>query len=224
VATNEAMPPSEKRRLSLRSHTEDTIDRLQEQARRIERAGAQHRQERVKVYLQKERPRQVYDAFKKLGMWKATDTFAKASDEIKSRMAESFARRRMRFEYMKEHQRKKRVVDASNLRDTNSIYPQLDLGNGPNAQKFDSQEQAPVPNNSSAPYPEDLQTIFSATVHTRLDFRPEPKKKERAESVRSIALVNTGIPPPPQTHNDRFQCPYCLIEFHAREAEKSYWR
>jgi len=217
------MSPSEKRHLSLRSHIEDTIDRLQEHARHIERAGAQHRRERVEIYLQKERPKQVYEGFKKLGLWKANDTFKNATDEIKDRTAESFARRRIRFEYLKEHERKKRAVDSKDPRITRQ-YPQPDLGTIQNAQTHGNIGQTTVVNSSSAPYPEDLQTIFSATVHTRLDFRSAPKRKERAESVRSVALANAGLPPPPQTHNGRFQCPYCLLGLRAKEAEKSRWR
>jgi hypothetical protein len=219
------LAPSERRRLSLQSHIEDTIDRLQEQARRIERAAAQHRRERVEVYQNKERPRQVYEGFKKLGMWKANDTFAKASDELKDRMAESFARRRIRFEYLKEHQRKKRTIDL--VAGSQSIPLAVAQPHAYGVQKLHSSENTKsiaATNNSSAPYPKDLETIFSATVHTRLDFRVEPKKMERAESVKSIALANAGLPPPPTILNGRFQCPYCLLDFRAREAEKGHWR
>ena len=217
------MSPSEKWRSSLRSHIEDTIDRLQDQARRIERAGAQHRRERVATYLQKDRPRQVYEGFKKLGLWKANDTFKNATEEIRDRSAESFARRRIRFEYLREHQRKKRAIDASHPHMVQQ-KPQLGLSTVQTPRNIDSTEQTTVMNSASAPYPEDLQTIYSATVHTRLDFRPEPKRKERAESVKSIALANTAMPPPPDVKDGMFQCPYCLLEFRAREAEKSRWR
>ncbi|KAF2689749.1 hypothetical protein K458DRAFT_330439 [Lentithecium fluviatile CBS 122367] len=221
---NNTKSPSDRRNLRLRAHIGDTIDRLQEQARRIEHAGAQHRRKRVEVYMQKDRPRQVYEGFQKLGMWKANDTFKLASEITKERTAESFARRRIRFEYLKEHQRKKRAVDMSDVRSTHPAQClQLESGHAQVPQMHDKKEELIAPGNLGAPYPEDMRTLFSATVNTKFDFTPESRRKERAESVRSIALANAGLPPPPRTYNGSFECPYCLLEFHAREAEKSHW-
>ncbi|KAF8867424.1 hypothetical protein BDZ45DRAFT_734690 [Acephala macrosclerotiorum] len=97
-AAGDAASPWRKRNLALQRHIGDTIDRLHGHARRIERAGAKHRRERVEVYREKEGPKWVYEGFKKLAIWKANEEFKLASDTIKQRIAESFARRRIRFE------------------------------------------------------------------------------------------------------------------------------
>lgn len=57
---------SEKRHTALRTHIEDTIDRLHGHALQIDRAGAKHRRERIEVYRQKEGPKWAYEAYKEL--------------------------------------------------------------------------------------------------------------------------------------------------------------
>ncbi|KAH8698203.1 hypothetical protein GQ44DRAFT_85149 [Phaeosphaeriaceae sp. PMI808] len=221
--TGDTMVPIEERNLSLRLHVGDTIDRLQEHARQIQRAGAQHRRKRVNFYRDKERPKQVYEGFKRLGIWKVNETFELATEKIKGRTAESFARRRIRFEYLKEHQKKRALQKPSlkpHMTRTLDILPdEEDIQGSPALNKT-----APRARNiASAPYPEDQQTLLSATVNTKFDFRPELKMKERAESVRSVALRNAGFPPPPRTQDGSFLCPYCRLEFSAREVEKTRW-
>lgn len=223
-AADNALSPLEKRNLSLRIHIRDTIDRLQGHAMRIEHAGAQHRKKRVEVYLEKERIKQVYEGFKQLGMWKINETFKSASNKIKERTAESFARRRIHFEYLKEHQ-KKRAVDTFDLMDASATPkpPPDDISDTVSLlQKKTGQKRV---NTLGTPCPKDQKTIFSATVNTEYDFPRQQRKKDRAESVRSVALNIAGFPPQPQTKDGKFQCPYCLLEFRAREAEeKGRWR
>ena len=208
-----------KRNLALRTHIGDTIDRLHGHARQIERAGTKHRQERVEVYREKEGSKDVYEGFKKLATWKANEEFKLASDTIRQRIAESFARRRIRFEYLKEHQ-KKRAVGTGMQEQNSRPEPQLKGGGLVRTQEAQKRENVPI-----RWHFKDQHTIYSATENTKLDLHHEPRRQEeRAESVASVALRNPGFPPPPKTYGGSFQCPYCRLEFRAREAERDRWR
>ncbi|CAO2658332.1 Nn.00g060550.m01.CDS01 [Neocucurbitaria sp. VM-36] len=217
-----SVEPGQGRRVELRQHISDTLDRLQGQARRIERAGAQHRRLRVEIYREKERPKYMYEGFKKLGMWKANNHFKSAPQIVKERMAESFARRRIRFEYLKEHQRK-RAVDLPILPEDGSAAPPEATTSHTDTLAVQKKETPKKLNISGVAYPQYQRTLFSETVNTRYDLPPERKREARAESVRSIALKHPEFPPPPQIVDGRFQCPYCLLEFRDREAEPGRW-
>lgn len=138
-------------------------------------------------------------------------------------MGESFARRRIRFEYLAEHQ-KKRTVDMA------IHQPQPSPARLPPGSKdpdkpthvFKTQEADADTFSQRASY--DQHTIYSATVNTKLDMQPQPRRQERAESVASVALRHPGFPPPPKLFGDSFQCPYCRLEFRAYEAGKERWR
>ncbi|KAJ4376386.1 hypothetical protein N0V83_001669 [Neocucurbitaria cava] len=213
--TDGPLEPGQKGRMELTKHISDTIDRLQGQARRIERAGAQHRRTRIELYRNKERPKQIYEGLKKLGIWKANDQFKAAPQIVKERMAESFARRRIRFEYIREHQKK---------RAKNGSAPPLKSNDGDTEAPIEQKKVVPIrSDNLVTTHPHDQRTLFSETVNTRYDLPPERRKKPRAESVRSIALRHPGFLPPPQIQGGKFQCPYCLLEFREREAENSRW-
>ncbi|KAF6788995.1 Kinesin light chain 5 [Colletotrichum sojae] len=108
---SESISAAKKRNGDLRQHIEDTIDRLHGHALQIDKAGAKHRQERIEIYRQKEGPKIAYDGFKKMATAKAKDQFPNASENFRERIAESFARRRIRFEYLEKHQ-KKRDIDV----------------------------------------------------------------------------------------------------------------
>lgn len=176
----------------------------------------------MEVYREKEDSKWAYEGFKKLAAWKANEEFKLASDTIRPRIAESFARRRIRFEYLKEHQ-KKRAVDTGMQEQDSPPEPQLKGGDGltPVVRKQEAPKRANVPVRRRL---QDQHTIYSATENTKLDLRPEPRRQERAESVASVALRHPGFPPPPKTSGGSFQCPYCRLEFRAREAERDRWR
>lgn len=110
--TNDAPSASEKRHTALRRHIEDTIDRLHGHALQIDRAGAKHRRERIDFYRQKEGPKWAYEGYKELATRAAKSYFPSASEAFRQRIGESFARRRIRFEYLAEHQ-KKRAVEVT---------------------------------------------------------------------------------------------------------------
>ncbi|KAH7397169.1 hypothetical protein BKA66DRAFT_605750 [Pyrenochaeta sp. MPI-SDFR-AT-0127] len=214
--------PERRYELELKRHVGDTINRLEGQARRVERAGAQHRRQRVSIYQEKERTRQVYEGFQQLGIWKANEQFKLASEIFKSRMAESFARRRIRFEYLKEHQQK-RAIDMMTVpnNDLEPPRPNTDANVAPVSQTPEEGERHHEPGKH---FQQDQQTLFSATVNTQYNLPPEPKKKERVESVKSIVIPHTGFPRPPKIHFGKFQCPYCFLEYRDTEAEMVRWR
>ncbi|KAJ5613659.1 hypothetical protein N7528_007313 [Penicillium herquei] len=209
-----------KQRRALQKHVSDTIDRLHNHAQQIELAGARHRRERVDIYREKDGPKEVYEGFKRLASWKANENFKSASSMIKLRIAESVARRRIRFEYLKEHQRKRRVIlnyQTENLPNETQVNPLNTTIAIPEAQREITQATKCTASVHQG-------TILSATVNTRLDMKPDIKRPERVESVASVSLRHLGFPPPPKVHRGKFQCPYCFLEFPARDALKDRWR
>lgn len=207
----------------LRQHISDTIDRLHGQARRIERASAQHRRNRVEVYRQKERPNQVFQGYRELGVWKAKEQFKTASEPFQQRIGESFARRRIRFEYLAKHQRK-RAVDVVVVTKPTVVEMATDDNNNTESLGHKKPRIPGVNNGPLMRTNRDQKTILSATIATKFDTFPEPIRQEKAESVKSIALRHHGFPPAPQTLDGRFQCPYCFLDFRDSEAEKARWR
>ncbi|SPO04605.1 uncharacterized protein DNG_07290 [Cephalotrichum gorgonifer] len=212
-----------KRNLDLQDHIGDTIERLHGHALRIESAGAGHRRERIELYRQKEGPKAAYEGYKRLAMWKVKTEFEAASEIFQERLAESFARRRIRFDYLKAHQKK---------RAANAVGRQLDLVAESQPGLKDGHDSPPVIMSQKAPsrvdasteaIPQAQPTIYSQTTGTKLVLSTEPRRPERAESVVSVALRHPGFPLPPRVSNGAFQCPYCRLEFRAREAEKSQW-
>jgi hypothetical protein len=202
--SNERVSPEQKRRVELRQHLVDTIDRLQGQAKRIERAGTRHCRRRLEVYRGKERSKQLYENLRQLGMWKAKQQFESASAITVDRMAESFARRRTLFAHLQEHQ-KKRDVDVYETPNRNPVPLVEESYDNTQIPSVRPREPAKQSDLQGIRHAQDQQTLFSATVDTKFDLLPKPEKKERAESVRSITLRHPGFPPPPQTKDGRFQ-------------------
>lgn len=230
LSSNEPSESGNNRLLELQVHIEDTIDRLHGHALRIEAAGANHRRKRVELYRQRAEVRTAYDGFKTLALHMAKLEFNKASEHFLDRLAESFARRRIRLEYLERHQ-KKRAIDTHPpvQLEAPSLAP-LPLSKPEGGDKppdatveklFPDLKRVPVPSSR----PQDQRTMYSGTVQTKLDPDPPPRRPEKAESVASVVLRKVGFPPPPRCANGvSFRCPYCRLEFHAHEAEKARWR
>jgi len=226
--SNEVMASLEtKRKSNLRNHIGETIDRLHGIARQIQWAGAQHRRERVDRYRNKPGPQEMFLMFKGLALQKAQNHFKLATNTMQDRIAESFARRRIRFEYLKEHQKK--VTMAMSLphqpEPTSSRAPQFTDESG----QVSTSEPPLKPNdNANAPVQtpgHDDGTLYSATQNTKFAKVPETQLEEPAESVRSVVIRHSGFPPPPDvSKTDSFECPYCRLEFPAREAKMGRWR
>ncbi|KAL7919843.1 hypothetical protein ACQKWADRAFT_300213 [Trichoderma austrokoningii] len=221
-AINDAPSESEKLHAALRGHIEDTIDRLHGHALQIDRAGAKHRRERIELYRQKDGPKWAYEAYKELAKRAAKSYFPSASEAFRQRLGESFARRRIRFEYLAEHQKKRAINMVVHK-------PQPSLAKAPTG-SIDPDKPTHVPKTHEANadafsqrVSHDQYTVYSATVNTKLDMQPQPRRQERAESVASVALRHPGFPPPPRLYGDSFQCPYCRLEFRANEAGKERW-
>lgn len=207
-AIENSLSAPEKRDAALRTHIEDTIDRLHGHALQIDRAGAKHRRERIEVYRQKEGPKWAYEAYKELANRAAKSYFPSASETFRQRMGHSFARRRIRFEYLAEHQKKRAAEVAIHQPQPSPVKVPSAKGTDKPAHVFNT-EDADADAFSQRLSHDDQHTVYSATVNTKLDMQPRPRLQERAESVVSVALRHPGFPPPPKFYGDSFQCPYC---------------
>ncbi|KAK2590356.1 hypothetical protein QQS21_011966 [Conoideocrella luteorostrata] len=213
-----------KQRLLLQEHVEDTIERLHGHALRIEHAGANHRRKRIEIYRQKDEHKWAYNGFKELALRRAQVQFPLASNAFRERLAESFARRRTRLDYLKKHQKKRAFGMVKQDHDEHpASIPVLESGEGQISSAVNQKilAKSNVPARSR---PHDYHTVYSATVKTKLEIGPQQKQNQRAESVATVALQHPGFPPPPRCPGASFQCPYCQLEFRAREAEKNRWR
>ncbi|RMJ18403.1 hypothetical protein CDV36_001941 [Fusarium kuroshium] len=229
ISTKEESPKkslhaSNERDSALRRHIQATIERLHGHALRIEGAGAQHRRKRIEIYRQKPRRSWMYDRYKELAGQKAHVQFPLASNAFKDRIAESFARRRIRFDYLRDHQ-KKRAIQAQGLelpsrpRTELDTQPQDNISTTPQAK---DDEPSSKPDQPPQPRPQDQKTVYTTTEDTKLDMDRPKSESKRADSVASITL-RPELPPPPRFSGTAFQCPYCRLEFRAAEAEKNRW-
>ncbi|KAJ3549807.1 hypothetical protein NM208_g305 [Fusarium decemcellulare] len=209
--------------LRLRMHIQDTIDRLHAHALRIERAGAQHRRERIEAYFQNEHEgRDAYERFLELADAKARIQFPKATKAFQHRIAESFARRRSKFDYLKAHQ-KKRAVQQGKSEDSETIHPnpepQHKVDFPPLVNDPEPGAKASLPSQHA---PHDQQTVVAATEVTRLEMGTLQRQRRKAESVASVT-TRPELPPAPPVKGTTFECPYCRLEFRAEEAENDRW-
>lgn len=217
---------ADKQKLALRGHIEETIDRLHGHALQIDRAGDKHRKERLKVYMRKPKHQSAYNCYLELASRKAQIQFHNAAETFHKRMAESFARRRIRFDYLKKHQTKL-AIEAANFQQTSAIQAMsiAEPGEPPFSQpSLTNDLEAPLIVDVSARRVEDPRTVYSATEHTKLEIGPQLRRQERAESVASVALRHVEFPPRPRVIGGSFQCPYCRLVFRAGEAQPSRWR
>lgn len=220
----DASSASEKCNAALRRRIEETIDRLYGHALLIDYAGDKHRREQIELYRQKEGPKWAYEGYKRLANQAAKTYFPSASEAFRQRIGESFARRRIRFEYLAEHQ-KKRAFNTATHQPQYSPAAVPSQSEDPDGVKYVSKSEETT-SLSSQRVPQDQHTIYSATVNTKLEMQPQAKRQQRPESVASVALRHPGFPPPPQAcdETDGFQCPYCRLQFSACEARKDRWR
>jgi hypothetical protein len=212
--------------LDLRRHVEMTMDQLFGHTRRIERAGAEHRRRRVENYKLKEGPKQVFKLFLGIGTAKADHypPLINASSIVRSRIAESFARRRIRFEYLREHQRKREVAIESDQH--TSVIGLHNNDDDINLPIVVDQPKSNGARKMTQPHAQDQHTILSKTVDTVYDIKSpdEPMSRERPESVVSMASKDPDFPRPPKILDGKFQCPYCLLSFGKEEASIDRWR
>ena len=231
LSSNDSSGPGRNPRLTLQAHIEDTIDRLYGHALQIEAAGANHRRKRVELYRQNPEVQAAYDGFRALALHVAKLKFKKASQPFLGRLAESFARRRIRLDYLDRHQ-KKRAIDTQRLVQVEDPTPAPE----PQRNNPDRHDQPPGAAAEKSPLDlkrasgassrlQDERTAYSGTVETKLDPGPPQKRPEKAESVASVVLRKDDFPPPPPCPDGvSFQCPYCRLEFRAHEAKMVHWR
>jgi hypothetical protein len=198
--------------LKLKMHTGDTIRRLQDHASRIEQAAAEHRRKRLAVYRTKPNTEEIHNNFRNLGAVRAGQDFKNAPDFVKQRLAEAFANRRVRFQYMKDHRRKALGVISAEHHINPNVQHDLNDKQPPTASKDTTQRTL------------DQQTIITETVPTEYHLTRTRTKKEQAESVRTVARNNPEFPKPPIVIDGSFRCPYCLFSFEESDAEETLWR
>lgn len=218
--------PAMKRKAALRERAEDTINRLRDHALGLSKLSVQHRQQRLALYRQKEEPKMAFDVFKRIAKHRANEHFKLASENVKELMAESFARRRIKFNYIEQHRRK--------LQKQSIVFSQPDAPLQPPEEDGRSGEDLPTrrpefkatPEPTQVlrrPLPMDQRTVFSATEVTRLEPPPPRPKSQRAESVASVLVRDPGFPPAPDVVGGTFECPYCHVDLVARDAEAKPW-
>lgn len=225
AAPTEDVNPGDRVSIELRGHVEDTIVRLHGHALQIDRAAAKHRQKRLELYQERDETKFDYEAYKRIGLFRGAKVhFNSASNAIKERMADSLARRRVRFDYLKRHQKKR----AHNQHQR----PDLSMVSKPMIVLQERHSETPSTRNHGAPTVpfsppgqplKDQQTFYSATVNTKLELGSAIGQQKRAESVISIAQEHPDFPRPPKVAGSSFFCPYCRLNFRASEAEGQHW-
>ncbi|CZR67541.1 uncharacterized protein PAC_17440 [Phialocephala subalpina] len=205
---------------------QEIIDRLHRLSAIIRRSGAHHRQVRIKHFLEKRKNIEVHDMIKRLARQKVEFLFPKAESFLHERIAESIAKRRSRFLYIKQHQQK---VSTQNIH----ISPRI-----PKAMPAEVDVE-PIPNLPHPVEKRDLesplifgnstvgQSVLSATVDTKLDLkRLRIARNERPETVISVSISQGGYPKPPKMPAGAisFECLYCRLEYPAEEARESLWQ
>lgn len=212
--------------IELKEHVEDTIVRLHGHALQIDRTAAKHRRERLKLYQQRDETKLDYEAYKRIGLLRGAKVhFDSASERLQERMADLLARRRVRFDYLEKHQRKRAYYMPNQ-------QPRLSVASKPTAalqgtrsETSSSKNREPATNLSSPTGRQlkDQTSIYSTTVDTRLMMSSVVRQQKRSESVISVAQENPDFPPPPKIEGVSFHCPYCQLDFRASEAKGAHW-
>lgn len=202
---------------------ERNIHRLYMQAR-LNEDGENDMQTRIERFKNKPGQNQVYELFKTMAREKVEHQFPRSPLWMQERIAESFARRRMRFEYLKHHQEKL----ACGLHHESPPQPQNDPA-GTTLTPFpetDTQVNKPDSRNTT-PRAGNRSVILSATENTRLDTISSPRAQvfPSTESVASLTMRHDDIPYRPKLQeSDTFTCPYCFLVIPSTEAEGISWR
>ncbi|MCJ1425603.1 hypothetical protein MMC29_003503 [Sticta canariensis] len=204
---------------------QETIDRLNRLAAMIRRSGKKHRQLRIERYLDKPSNLEVHQRIKMLALWKVEYFFPQASEALRERMAESIAKRRSRFFYIKQHQRKTSTPN----------YPQPAPQAPVDYEEAHALPQSPDPDNELPVLirPQIFEpfvvssTILSGTEVTKLDQNLlRAIREDRPETVASAYLSLSGFPNPPKVCSTEtsFLCPYCCLERPMKEARGELWK
>lgn len=204
---------------------QETIDRLNRLAAIIRHSGKKHRQLRIDRYLKKPSNLEVHQRIKMLALWKVEYLFPRASEALRERMAESIAKRRSRFFYVKQHQRKMSTPNYPqhapqaplNYEETHALPQSLDPDN-----------ELPVLTRPEILEPTVVSsTILSPTEVTKLDQNHlRAIREDGPETVASASLPQSGFPNPPKVCSTEtsFLCPYCCLERPVKEARGKFWK
>ena len=204
---------------------QETIDRLNRLAAIIRHSEKKHRQLRIERYLDKPANLEVHQRIKMLALWKVEYLFPEASEALRERMAESIAKRRSRFFYVKQHQRKTSPPNCP------QPAPQASV----NYEEAHALPQSPDPYNELPVFtrPQILKpsvvsstTLSPTEVTTKLDQNHlRVIKEDRPETAASAYLSRSGFPNPPKVCSTEtsFLCPYCCLECPTKEAHGKLW-
>lgn len=226
AARTEDITPGDRAVIELRGHVEDTIIRLHGHALQIDRAAAKHRQERLKIYQQRDETKLSHEAYKRIGLLRGAKVhFPSASEAFQERMAESLARRRVRFDYLDRHQKKRAYNPPNQQPDLSIALKPMTALKRMRSETSSTGDQGA----SAAPFRllgrlhKNQQSSYSATEDTKLEMGSVLRQQKRAESVISIAQEHPDFPPSPKVDGASFRCPYCRLDFRASEADGARW-
>ena len=167
-------PPWKRRRIALQEHIEDTIDRLHGHLLGIQQEATKHRQRRMAVYQHQEGPKWAYQGFEKLAFHRAKSQFPEATDTFRQRLAESFARRRVRLQCLEDRQ-KFSASDTAKAVHNKEVGPTGGLDG-------DFLLRAEIP-----PHPRTINTKFQCP-YCRQEFRGHEGEEERWRFVCFVFL------------------------------------
>jgi hypothetical protein len=179
---------------------------------------------RLERYLQKKENSEVYNTFKRCATQRIDHLFPRASETLRGRAADSIAKRRSRISYNKHHQQKLSTLNEpphlqplSMRRDETKPLPQP----GPEASKIPASLSTKILEADTEP-----SVNFSTTEVTKLvPERGQAGRNGHPESVASAYISQSGFPTPPKVLPGKisFVCPYCCLEYPAKEASVSPW-
>lgn len=211
--------------IELKEHIEDTIVRLHGYALQIDRAAAEHRQEQLNLYQQRDETKLDYEAYKRIGLLRGAKVhFRSASEAFQERMADSLARRRVRFDYLEKHQTE-RAHKPPNQHPGLFVAPKPRPAPRGELSKMSStrnQKSAAISSPPSGRPPQDQKTGHSATLNTKLEMGSVVRQQRRSESVVSFAQEHSNFRDPPKITGASFYCPYCRLGFRAPYYGLSY--
>ncbi|KAI5925583.1 hypothetical protein F4810DRAFT_659187 [Camillea tinctor] len=195
----------------------NTTTSLRHLALTVHRAGTRHRQERIQLFKNSNKNKNVYEIFARCARQKVDYMFPNASEVLRGRMAESIATRRMRFLYHEKHQKK-----TSTLNEPPPVLQPKEIAeeDGSNLLPTIQWGKQHVANLGPSMQPSH---VLSSTVATNLDLKlldPSSNNIERAESVSSIKIPIDAFPSIPKLDPGgiSFSCPYCFLICPAQEA------
>lgn len=206
---------------SLWTSIHDTIVSLRQLGLQLRRAGASHRRERVRRFMQLPRNKHLYDLVRSIALQTIKYRFPKMIWWLQERIADSIVIRRGRVLYLEQHQVKIRVAEQSvrpvPRREPSIIVPVPNDAVG--AQDPELVVRPPTISESISPSL-NQRTEVSQTIATKYT------KVTKAPSVSSMTIITGSFPsfPAVEPTSNSFTCPYCSLDYPATDfTSQSAW-